>query len=48
MSAVAPEAKSSGPIGARAARPREVVRRYRTRAGRALIIFIRLDLTRAA
>jgi hypothetical protein len=47
-STVAPEAKSRGPIGVRAAWLKDVARKYTTGAGRALIIFIRLDLIRAA
>jgi len=44
LSTVAPEAKSSDPIGVRVAWLKEVARRYRTRAGRGLIIFIGLVL----
>jgi hypothetical protein len=40
LSTVAPEAKSSGPIGVRDAWLEEVARRYRKRADRGLIIFI--------
>jgi len=47
-STVTPEEKSSGPIGVRAAWLKDVARKYRTRTGRALIIFIRLDLIRAS
>ena len=44
MSTIAPEAKSSGPIGVRDAWLKEVARRYRTRADRGFIIFIRFVL----
>jgi hypothetical protein len=40
LSTVAPEAKSSGPIGVRDAWLEEVARRYSKRADRGLIIFI--------